>query len=923
MAKKIFEPLLQLWPQWFATLTVTLLTINIGLANGWTSPYLAQLTDENALFRVTDEEASWIASLLPLGRLLGAVFGPVILEYIGSKMSILSTGLPMIVSWICIIFATSPTWLYVSRILSGTAMGMIVSSYPLYIGEISAPSIRGALVCLIMNGFPVGIFFGNIMGPNMSMMNFSIISLVMMLCHMVIFPFLPQSPYYYVRHNDTKRAEQAIRWYYRKPDIKNEIEAVELFVKSTRTTNIRERLYQMKEPKNRRSFIMMIILFMFMQMSGLNTIVFYMEIILKKGKVTSIMPSTVVIIVGAVSIIIGWMGIFAIDRYGRRILLAISSLGVMIGTVLLGLHFFLLDYGYDSGNLEWLIILSLLLFMMMYFGLIPVPMTTLSEIFPSDLKSLAGFFGSITSAAFAFVASRTYQPLVDLISEKYVFWLYAVIIMMSLIYALTMLPETKGKTLQLQAVCRKSTMDHEADKKKIKKVQWPQWIAGIGVNLLQVQMGLISLWSSPYIAYLTSPESHIPMTMNEASWVVSLLNLGRLIGAISGSVAVNYLGAKTSVFITSLPITLCWLFIIVANRVEWLYVARLLAGISLGKMYSCFSLYLGEIADPSIRGALVALAVSGLSIGNLMMSIMGAYLRMDVSATICLILCVILIIIFIWLPESPHHFVKIKQESKARTSILWYHRDCDVESELQALKLFLEKNRSLPFAEVIKEFKIPYIWKAQILVSLLFMYLQICGLNNVLFYMETILRHTEVTVIKPSMIVIIVTATGIAGSMLSMLLIDKFGRRILTIVSTLAVTISLMCLGIQYQLLDAGYNPATLQALPICSVLLFQIALYVGLVSIPNTVLGEIFPPHIKCVAGCFASIICAISSFISTSTYQPLINLITEKYLFYVYALLLVTAVPYTYFCMPETKGKSLQEIQDELDGRTKQLIS
>ena len=200
---------------------------------------------------------------------------------------------------------------------------------------------------------------------------------------------------------------------------------------------------------------------------------------------------------------------------------------------------------------------------------------------------------------------------------------------------------------------------------------------------------------------------------------------------------------------------------------------------------------------------------------------MGAYLRMDVTATVCLVLCIILIIIFIWLPESPHHFVKIEQESKARTSILWYHRDCDVESELQALKLFIEKNRSLPFAEVIKEFKIPYIWKAQILVSLLFMYLQICGLNNVLFYMETILRHTKVTVIKPSMIVIIVTAIGIAGSMLSMLLIDKFGRRILTIVSTLALTISLICLGIQYQLLDAGYNSDSLQVLPICSVLLF------------------------------------------------------------------------------------------------------
>ncbi|XP_012531347.1 facilitated trehalose transporter Tret1 [Monomorium pharaonis] len=461
-------------------------------------------------------------------------------------------------------------------------------------------------------------------------------------------------------------------------------------------------------------------------------------------------------------------------------------------------------------------------------------------------------------------------------------------------------------------------MKYKIEKEKVKKVRWPQWIAGFGVNLLQLQMGLIAIWSSPYIAYLTSPESHIPMTMDEASWVVSLLNLGRLIGAISGSVAVNYLGTKTTVFVTSLPITLCWLFIIVANRVEWLYAARLLAGISIGKMYSCFSLYLGEIADPTIRGALVVLAVSGLSIGNLAMSIIGAYLSMEMSATICFILCFVIIIIFIWLPESPHHFVKTKEDAKARSSILWYHRDCDVESELQELKDFHEKNKSLPFADVMKEFKHPYIWKAQILVSLLFVYLQMCGLNNILFYMETILRSAKVTVIEPSMIVIIVTATGIVGSVLSIFLIDKFGRRILMIVSSLAVTISLICLSTQYQLLDAGYDPASLQALPIFSVFLFQISMYIGIISIPNTVLGEIFPPHVKCVASCFASIVGAISSFISTSTYQPLINLITEKYLFYVYALLLITAVPYTYFCMPETKGKSLQQIQEELDSRS-----
>ncbi|XP_077267675.1 facilitated trehalose transporter Tret1-like [Temnothorax americanus] len=445
---KIFEALFRLWPQWLAALIVSLLSISIGIALGWTSPYLAQLTGENPPFRVTDEEGSWIASLLPLGRVLGAVIGSLTLEYVGSKMSVLLTGLPMILSWICIICATSPIWLYVSRIFSGISTGMITSCYPLYVGEISAPSIRGALVSLIINGFPIGTLIGNIMGPSMPMMYFGIISLIITLCYMAIFPFLPQSPYYYVQRNDTKRAEQAIRWYYRKPDVRSELETVEQFVKSTHAMTIRERLEQLQEPKNRRSFIMIILLFMFMQLSGLNTITFYMEIIVRKAMVTSITPSTVVIIISAICIIVGWAGAFAIDRCGRRILLAISSFSVMVSMILLGLHFFLLDYDYDPGNLEWLVILSLVLFALITFGFTPVPSTILSEIFPSNLKSVAGFVGSISSAIFAFVASRTYQPLIDLTSEKYVFWIYAVIIMISLIYSLTMVPETKGKTLQ-------------------------------------------------------------------------------------------------------------------------------------------------------------------------------------------------------------------------------------------------------------------------------------------------------------------------------------------------------------------------------------------------------------------------------------------------------------------------------------------
>nr|XP_012231536.1 PREDICTED: facilitated trehalose transporter Tret1-like [Linepithema humile] len=455
-------------------------------------------------------------------------------------------------------------------------------------------------------------------------------------------------------------------------------------------------------------------------------------------------------------------------------------------------------------------------------------------------------------------------------------------------------------------------MDHETEKEKVKKIKWPQWIAGTGVTLLLLQIGMMSSWSSPYVAQLTSPGSQIPMTMDMASWVVSLINLGRLFGAVSGAVAVNYLGTKTTILVTSLPIALCWLFTIVANRVEWLYAARFLGGVSLGKIYSSFSLYLGEIADPTIRGALVVLAMGGLSIGNLIMGIMGAYLSLEISASVALVFCIILMIIFIWLPESPYHLVKIKAENRARASILWYHRDCDVEFELQSLKKFIETNNSLPFIDVVKEFRYTHIWKAQMLVFVLFVYSQLSGMNNVMFYMETILRNAQVTAIEPAVVVIISTAAGIVSSMISMFLIDKYGRRIMMLVACFNSAVSMIGLSTTFQLLDAGY--ADIQGLPIFSMIFFQVATFMGVLSIPTAILGEIFPPHIKCVAGCFGSIVAGVFAFLSTSTYQPLIHLVTEKYVYYIYSLLLMTAVPFTIFCMPETKGKSLQQIQEDL---------
>ncbi|XP_046812934.1 solute carrier family 2, facilitated glucose transporter member 8-like isoform X1 [Vespa crabro] len=328
------------------------------------------------------------------------------------------------------------------------SMGMFFTCFPIFIGEISTARIRGALIGLVINGLPIGTLIGNIMGPQMSSKWFGVISLLLTSIFLLTFPCLPKSPYYLIRCNSMENAVKSIHFYHRKSNVIEEMNEIEIFINDTNAKTFRERLKLMAEPKNRRAFVIIVTLFFFMQFSGLNSIIFYMEIIIRQAKVTFISPSTVVIIVNSIGIIYSWLAIYAIDHCGRKLLLIISSVSVFISMMILGIHFLLLTYDYDSEILQPIPVVSMIMFMMICFGLISVPNTLLSELFPITLKSIAGFIGSFTSGLFAFISSKTFQPLIDLVMIQNVFFIYGSSMLLCIIYSIFCIPETMGKTFK-------------------------------------------------------------------------------------------------------------------------------------------------------------------------------------------------------------------------------------------------------------------------------------------------------------------------------------------------------------------------------------------------------------------------------------------------------------------------------------------
>ncbi|KAL7305043.1 hypothetical protein TKK_0002826 [Trichogramma kaykai] len=440
-------------------------------------------------------------------------------------------------------------------------------------------------------------------------------------------------------------------------------------------------------------------------------------------------------------------------------------------------------------------------------------------------------------------------------------------------------------------------------------------------TVTMVELGLSSGWSSPYLAQLTAPDSSLPLTLEQASWVASLVNVGRFVGAFLGSLLVEYGGSKRAMLVNALPMTLCWILTCLADSPIWLYLARLSGGLCLGMAYSTYPLYVGEVALPRIRGALVSLVSFGGTVGIFLGIVAGSYLDMRLSAGIYLGPCLFLIILFVWLPESPHHLVKVNDLKKARESIEYYRAGYQVDEEFEAVQKFVRGQGTLAFwdrfCELLRQ---PPLLKATLLIVFLWTFMQLSGFNNVLFYMEMIVRDAGVTVIEPKVVVIFAGLAAVVASGLAIWIIDKYGRKILLTMSSLGVTLSMIGLAVQYLLIDglpaaatAGIS-STLQLLPIGSIVLYEIFFFLGFFCVPNAVLSELFPANVKCATACLASLAGAVFAFVSTKSYQPLVEAIGTSNVFFLQAVLAFLVTPYVALFMPETKGKSLQQIQDDL---------
>lgn len=173
------------------------------------------------------------------------------------------------------------------------------------------------------------------------------------------------------------------------------------------------------------------------------------------------------------------------------------------------------------------------------------------------------------------------------------------------------------------------------------------------------------------------------------------------------------------------------------------------------------------------------------------------------------------------------------------------------------------------------------------------------------------------TGIDANLSTIVVGIMQVIATFVSVMVVDKLGRRLLLLASASVMALSTIAMGVYFYMKENGDSVESLGWLPVCSLCVFIIMFSIGFGPVPWLMMGELFASDIKGVAGSIAGTSNWVLAFIVTKTFVNLKEALGSGPTFWLFAGITVVGAIFVFVFVPETKGKSLNEIQQELEGK------